>query len=133
MATVVRLGFRDHVCTNFVEGFIGRFITGNDVSRISKSVSIEQHMIRNEQPGYLPEVCESPPEQNVGTPKTRFFDDLLQAGHHEVEKCDLYVFANHAFSSELQLFATTVRSVRQAAEDDCDDFFVMTFTTQSLL
>ncbi|KAH7706611.1 hypothetical protein AAVH_26156 [Aphelenchoides avenae] len=101
----------------FAELFIRRFIAGNDVSRIARSVSILQRFKGDDAHSYLPEMCVSPRQQSVDAPKMHSLQKLFSA-RIKVQKCDLYVFKNDASGKELQLFATTAREVFKTYGND---------------
>lgn len=119
----------DRVGTEFVEGFIRRFIDDNDVSRVARSVSIVQELDQNEPHNFLPKICARPRKQNVDAPKMCPLEKASTGFRIDVHECDLYVFQNDASVKELQLFAITVRGVPTTSENDIVDLFVMTLTT----
>lgn len=127
LVAVLQFARRDGGGTKFVEGFVRKFNTLEDVARTAPSISILQRFSGGQPHTYLPEMCVAPRNRDVEAPKTRAFDELLPL-RFEVLKSDLYVFKNHASGRELQLYATTALAVPET-QLYREDLFKITLTT----
>lgn len=129
LAALLEFHSMGHEGTEFADRIIRRYIAADDVSRVSRSVSVVQSILWQDNPhDLIPKACGTPLKQNVNAPKTRFFDEWRPVARY-VQKCDLYVFRNSVTGRELQLFVSTALKMPKSTKNYFQGIVVITLVT----